>query len=65
MNEIYDWEDRVSIKKQPQDRSSGYSDKNQHLVVGITGRKVKTMYQKVSSHSCYLAAHYNMIYAVL
>jgi hypothetical protein len=46
MNEIYDWEDCVSIKKQPQDRISGYSDKNQHLVVGITGRKVKTMYQK-------------------
>jgi len=46
MNQIYDWEDRESIKKQPQDRSSGYSGKNQHLVVGITERKVKTMYQK-------------------
>jgi hypothetical protein len=40
MNQIYDWEDRESIKKQPQDRSGGYSDKNQRLVVGIKGKKV-------------------------
>ena len=51
MNQIYDWEDRESIKKQPQDRSSGYSGKNQRLVVGITGRKVKAMYQVSSEVS--------------
>lgn len=46
MNEIYDWEDRVSINNPPQDRSNVYSGKNQHLEVGITGRKAKTMYQQ-------------------
>ena len=39
MNEIYDWEDRVSINNPPQDRSNGYSGKNQHIVVGITRLK--------------------------
>jgi hypothetical protein len=36
MNEIYDWEDRVSINNPLQDVNRGCPDKNQYLVVGIT-----------------------------
>ena len=39
-------EDCVSINNPLQDMGRSYSDKKQHLVVLITGRKLQTMYQQ-------------------
>ena len=38
-------EDCVSINNPSQDIGRGYSDKKQHLVVSIKGKKLQTMYQ--------------------